>query len=115
MMINKRRKGAMAENAIVKYFQNRGFRNAHRRGVGFKGSDILGIDNVGIEVKNWQDLIAAFNEGLDQALKDKDLEHNPMALLIVKRPKKGSPKDWWAVMTLEDWVDLYNRQTRVTP
>lgn len=95
-----RRKGAVAERAVIAWLNNNGFPHAERRGAGFEASDIIGIPGVTLEVKNQKtmNLAAWVNQLVDEMQADGNLR----GAVIHKRRGHTDVGDWYA--TMPAWV-----------
>lgn len=94
-----RAKGTAAETAVVRFLQANGYPSCERRALAGSQDrgDVAGIPGVVVEVKaarkfelaSWMDetLVEAVNVGADM-----------VPLLVVKRPGKGSPGDWYWIV-----------------
>lgn len=105
------RKGYAGEAPVLDYLLKQGFYRAFRRrtqGVMDKG-DIGGIDNVVIEIKNHG--VYKFGAWMKELAQEKANAMAWTAALVVKPKGVGSTRvrDWWVVMTLEDYTDLLER------
>lgn len=105
-MSASRRKGTAAESAVVDYLKSVGFPYAERRALsGSKDrGDVAGLPGVVIEVKS------AARVELSEWLKEAEVEkHNANASVGVvwaKRKGKGSPGDWFVIMTGAQFIAL---------
>lgn len=102
------KKGYMGEMPVLKFLQDHGFYRAHRlrtQGAVDKG-DIGGIDKVCIEIKNQS--VYKFGEWMHELLREKNNSVANTGALVVKPKGVGEANvhQWWAVLTLEDYVDL---------
>lgn len=102
------RKGYAGEAPVLDYLRGRGFFRAYRKGsqgARDKG-DILGIDDVVIEVKNVSKY--DFSGWMRETLIEKANAGAKIAALVVKPMRIGASRvdQWWVVMTLEDYSDL---------
>jgi hypothetical protein len=93
-------KGTQAETAVVRYLQEHGFPYAERRAkTGRYDCGDINVDpSVVIEVKNHKAMDLA--GWIDQT--EVERENGSDALVAVcwhKRPRRGSPGDWYVTMT----------------
>lgn len=102
-MTNKpKNKGTAAETAVLRYVQANGFPDAYRKTLsGNKdGGDIQLNPNTIIEVKNYELPTGFPSEGqvakwMDELETELRNSGNPVGILVVKRPRRGSPADWF--------------------
>ena len=105
------KKGYAGEAPVLDYLKSRGFFRAFRRrtqGVLDKG-DIGGIDNVVIEIKNHG--VYKFGSWMKELAQEKSNALAWTAGLVVKPKGVGATRvrDWWVMMTLEDYTALLER------
>ena len=105
------KKGYNGEAPVLDYLLKQGFHRAFRRrtqGVVDKG-DIGGIDNVVIEIKNHG--IYKFGAWMKELAQEKSNALAWTAGLVVKPKGVGATRvrDWWVMMTLEDYTALLER------
>ena len=101
-----KQKGTAFETSVVDYFKAYGFPQAERRalhGNTDKG-DIAGIPNWTFELKNRRAL--DIGGALDEAKLEAHNAGTALYAAIVKRPRKGSAGEAYAVMPLSLLVDL---------
>ncbi len=100
-----KQKGTAFETAVVEYLKSRGIACERRalHGNTDKG-DIAGVPDWTFELKNRRtlDIGGAVDEARTEALNAR----TPWYVAIVKRPRKGSPADAFAVMPLSELVVL---------
>lgn len=89
-----RRKGAVAERAVVAWLQANGAPHAERRGAGFEAADIIGLPGVTFEVKNRAKL--ALPEWMRQLDKEMEADRSDVGVVIHKRPGQTYVGNWWA-------------------
>lgn len=101
-----KRKGTAAETAVVQYLQKNGFRYAERRalhGINDKG-DITGCGPIVLEVKNHKTIdLAGWLKELEYEVSNADAE---AGAVIAKRRGTTNVADWYAIMTVEQLVEL---------
>lgn len=105
-MSASKRKGTAAESAVVAYLREQGWNHAERRalsGAADRG-DIAGLVGVCIEVKDHREIRLA--EFIDEATAEGRNADADIAAAWIKRRGKGSPADWYVVMTGETFTDL---------
>jgi hypothetical protein len=108
-MVNPQgKKGYEGEVPVVEYLKRRGFRNAYRRnkqGSNDKG-DVGNIEGVCIEIKN----VARYDipGWMKETAVEKKRAGARTAAMVMKPKGVGSlrVREWWAVLTLEDYVQL---------
>lgn len=100
-----KQKGTAFETATVEYLKSRGIACERRalHGNTDKG-DIAGVDGWTFELKNRRTL--DIGGAVDEATLEAHNSGTPFYAAIVKRPRKGSPADAFAVMPLSLLVDL---------
>jgi hypothetical protein len=110
-------KGTAAETAVVRFLQANGYPHAERRalaGAQDRG-DVAGIPGVTIEVKAAKRFeLAAW---IEETLKESGREASPtqvVPLLVVKRPGKGDPGDWYWISDGQGMLSLLDEWTRET-
>jgi hypothetical protein len=101
-----KQKGTAAETAVVRWLQDRGYRNVERRslsGVNDRG-DIAGIPGVVIEVKNHQRM--ALPEWLAEL--DVEMKNDKAKTGVVIHKRKGTTDvgEWYATMPVNVWLEL---------
>ena len=99
-------RGTAAESAVVAYLRDHGWPHAERRtlsGAHDRG-DIAGIVGVCIEVKDHREIRLA--EFVDEATTEGANAGADIAAAWVKRRGKGSPGEWYVVMTGSTFTDL---------
>lgn len=102
-MSKNKAKGTRAESAVVAYLQEAPmqFPHAERRalaGASDKGDVLVGPGvKVVVEVKDHAKL--AMSHFLDEAVQEGENAKADLAAAWVKRRGKGSPADWYVVMT----------------
>jgi hypothetical protein len=101
-------KGYRGEFPVLDYLRRRGFRHAYRlrtQGIADKG-DIGNIDDVVIEIKNVS--IYDISGWMRETRKEKANAKAETAAMVMKPKGVGDTRigEWWAVMTLEDYVSL---------
>jgi hypothetical protein len=101
-------KGYRGEFPIVEYLKRRGFKYAYRlkqQGVQDKG-DVGHIEDVVIEVKNVAKYALA--EWMKELAYEKRNARAVTGAVVMKPKGIGDTRvgDWWAVLTLEDYVGL---------
>ena len=106
-MVNRSKaKGTAAESAIATYLVGQGWPHVERRtlnGSADRG-DITGIPGVMIEAKSVKTItLGAF---VDEAAKEKANDKADVGVVWLKRRGKGSPADWYVVMTGAEFVWL---------
>lgn len=99
-----RRKGAVAERAVVTWLTANGFPNAERRGSGFEASDIIGIPGVTLEVKNQAKVELA--KWVDQLTDEMHTDQALAGAVIHKRRRCTDVGDWYATMPVTVLADL---------
>lgn len=102
-------KGYTAENAVVKWLRDNGFRYAERRRAGATKDtgDIVGvIPGLVIEVKNHARM--ALSEWVDQLAQEMNNFDPPAWSGVVLHKKKGSTDvgEWYATMPASVWIEL---------
>lgn len=105
-MNRSKAKGTAAESAVVEYLNDNGFPNAERRALAGntdKG-DIAGIVGVVIEVKACAKTELA--GWVDEATVEASNARASIAAVWHKRPRKGSPGDWYVTMTGATFLQL---------
>lgn len=110
-----KRKGTAAESAVVAYLRSLHWPHAERRtlsGAADKG-DIAGVVGVCIEVKDHRDIRLA--EFVDEATVEADNANADIGVAWVKRRGKGSPADWYVVMTGATFAELLRGWEREGP
>lgn len=105
-MSAQRQKGTAAETAVVNYLRERGFVGAERRALkgGKDEGDITGLGPVCVEVKNCKTMDLA--GWVDEAMVEKANARAEIGAVWAKRRGKGSPADWYVVMTGAQFADL---------
>lgn len=105
-MSRERAKGTRAENAVVDYLRQRGFRTAERRaqrGTNDAG-DLTGLPGYVVEIKDHVRLeLAAW---VDEAEAERRNDGAHIAVVWHKRRGKGSAGDWYVTMTGAQFADL---------
>lgn len=110
-MSKAKRIGTKAETMVVKYLQEKGFKDVRRvvlNGRNDKGDIHVGSsDNPSMifEVKSrkneatYKEVESFMQELKTEAINvwGKDLENHAKSLLVIKRPGKGKVDDWWAI------------------
>jgi hypothetical protein len=101
-------KGYRGENPVLLYLRRRGFRHTYRmrtQGIHDKG-DIGNIDDVVIEVKNAA--IYDIPGWMRETAKEKSNAKAETAAMVMKPKGVGETRigEWWAILTLEDYVSL---------
>lgn len=99
-----RRKGAKAENEVVKWLQTNGHPHAERRGAGFEAADIIGIPGVTIEVKNQAKMELA--GWVDQLVDEMDADDNRIGVVVHKRRGRTDVGGWYATLPVHVFVRL---------
>jgi len=101
-----RRKGAAAENAVVKHLRANGFAGAERRIAGTDDAlgDITGIPGLVLEVKNQKALNLA--GWVDQLGDELDAAQTTHGAVIHKRAGKVDVGEWYATMPVSVLLDL---------
>lgn len=99
-------KGTRAETAVIAYLRIRGAVNAERRALngGKDRGDVTGIPGVCIEVKDERKVDLA--GWLTEALVEQRNSGAAVGFAWAKRRGKGSPGEWYVVMTGEQAVSL---------
>lgn len=109
--------GRRAESAVVDALLRAGFRYAERRrltGTIDRG-DITGLPGVVIEVKGSNGGASSrirLGEWLDETEREIANDKADTGVLVVKRPGKGKPEDWFAIMRLDRWLALLKEAGR---
>ena len=111
LMSKNKAKGTSAETAVVNYLIARGYIHAERRalaGVNDKG-DVAGLPGVCIEVKAHKTY--SIPAWLKELAVEKVNSKAQVGILVVKPVGVGSTNTgaWWAIMPLEQAVDLLDR------
>lgn len=101
-----KRKGTAAECAVVAYLREQGWPHTERRALrgALDEGDIAGIVGVCIEVKDHREIRLA--EFVDEATTEGANAGADIAAAWVKRRGKGSPGEWYVVMTGSTFTDL---------
>lgn len=106
-MVNRPKiKGTMAETAVVEYLRKCGATQVERRALSgtLDKGDIAGIPGLVIEVKNEQKLnLAGWTAECRGEIANAGAE---VGFVWAKKRGKGSPGDWYAVMTGDQMVEL---------
>ena len=110
-MSRNKAKGTSAETAVVNYLIARGYIHAERRalaGVNDKG-DVAGLPGVCIEIKAHKTY--SIPAWLKELAVEKVNSKAQVGILVVKPVGVGSTNTgaWWAIMPLEQAVDLLDR------
>lgn len=106
MSNQSKRKGTAAESEVIRYLQSRGRPHAERRalsGAQDRG-DVAGIPGVVIEVKDTK--AESWGTHLNETLTEQRNAKAAVGLLIRKRVRKTYVGDWYAVMTVDQAMDL---------
>lgn len=101
-----KQKGTRAETAVVDYLRANGYPAVERRatsGAKDKG-DIAGLLDVVVEVKSCAKL--EFSKWLAEAATEKDNAKAAVGVVWAKRRGKGSPADWYVVLSGSDFMEL---------
>ncbi len=106
-------KGREAENAVVRYLHERGYRYARRlrlKGAKDEG-DIYPGDGIPvcIEVKGGQGAISRLPSALREQVEETANVGAETGVVVSKIARNGRPAEWIASMTLEQYVDLVSR------
>jgi len=101
-----KQKGTRAETDVVRYLQERGWKNAERRAL--KGTldcgDISGVAEVCLEVKNQKaQELAGWVEELKVEIVNSKAS---TGAVIHKRKGKANVADWYATMPVNIYLDL---------
>jgi hypothetical protein len=105
-MSASRSKGTSFETLIVRYLQSRGWTHAERRALygSVDKGDITGTGPLVWECKNHKTLdLSTWLRQTETERQNADANHG---ILVVKRRSYGDPADQYAVMRLEDLVNL---------
>ena len=106
-----KQKGTRAESEAVQYAREQVVPAYRPAQAGAKDTgDIHGFDNITVQVKAWKDLTSALREGVKGAqvqAKNAGVEYG---VALIKKPR-ANVRDWYAVMTYEDFVRLYQERT----
>jgi hypothetical protein len=110
-------KGTAAETAVVRFLQANGYPHAERRALAGKldRGDVAGIPGVTIEVKAGKRFELAM--WIEETLKEAGREFSDtqiVPLLVVKRPGKGDPADWYWISDGQGMLSLLDEWTRET-
>lgn len=100
-----RRKGADAERRVAAWFRHHGWPDARRylAGDGRQPGDIDGVPGVCVEVKDCaKHAIPAWLRQVEAAAGAN------LPVLIVKERGNPNPGQWWAVMRLDRFADLFD-------
>lgn len=102
MTINIKQKGKRGELLLVSKLKEHGFNV--RRSVQYSGkvetaADVVGLDNIHVEVKNTENLKAW--DFMDQA--KRDCKGNNIPTVFWHK----NNHEWLVFMTLDDWMKLY--------
>lgn len=106
-MSKARQKGTSAETAVVEYLRERGFKWAERRalhGAVDKGDINLGDPSVVLEVKRCEKFLPG--EWIKELEAEKHNARAGIGAVWFWRRGKGSPGDWYVLMSGEDLVTL---------
>lgn len=105
-----RDRGARAERAVAAYLRERIWPRAERRQQGAPDDtgDMTGIPlPVIIDVKDHETIkLAAF---IDQLLAEQERAGARHGVVFVKRRRRTDPAEWYAVTTVEQYLDLCER------
>lgn len=101
-----RQKGTAAETAVVNYLRDRGFVGAERRALkgGKDEGDITGLGPCCLEVKACKTMDLA--GWLDELIAEKANARAEIGAVWAKRRGKGSPGDWYVIMTGDQFTDI---------
>lgn len=105
MSRSQQQKGRRAEIELSRLLNERGYHTRPGEAVSFgREADIVGLDGVHIEVKRREcpDISAA----LRQAREDADYFGDGLPAVF----HRGNRQQWRVVMTLDDWLRLYERR-----
>ncbi len=100
----RRRKGADAELALVRYLQANGFPYAERRGGGFGGADVVGPPGITWESKAQAG--ARLATWADQTEAARAAAGDTYGVLIAKRAGTTDVGRWFAVLPMAQFVAL---------
>ena len=104
-------KGREAENAVVNYLNQRGWRTAERRrltGANDRG-DISGMEDLTIEVKAEKRIaLAGYMKELEAEMENTGDRYG---VAVIKKRGTLDPAHWYAVMPFELFLDLYKETT----
>ena len=112
-MANKaKKKGTAAETAVVNYLTENGFTDAHR--VALHGNKDMGDvafitqdgRSVCVEVKNTKEI--PLSNFVTQAITERENSGSDLGFCVAKRPRKGSPGDWYVLLTLDELLRFIN-------
>jgi hypothetical protein len=101
-------KGSKWELDVARYFNERGFPEVERRygaGATLDKGDINGVKDTVVEAKNWAKI--SLSTIMDEALVEQKNAKKKFGISVIKR-RNRNVKDAYVVMTLEQWIDLYN-------
>ena len=99
-------KGTAAETAVVNYLIDNGFPHAERRALNGNQDrgDVAGVPGVVVEVKNAVRVELA--QWLDEAMREGRQANASVSVVWFKRRAKGSPGEWFVLMTGEQFTKL---------
>lgn len=102
--MSRRERGRETEKLVAKYLVTHGFTGAHVTSMAASGSDILGIENLDIEVKARR----GFNPSAAMAQLRARAKETGMGVAIMRLDGQGeaSMDDWVGVLRLSDLVYL---------
>ena len=102
---SSQRKGRAAELELVRILREHGYNDVRAgQAVSFGiEPDIIGLDGIHVEVKRREntDIAAA----LRQASEDAEYFGDGLPVVLTR----GNRESWRVVMTLEDWLELYEK------
>ena len=109
-----RKKGTRAELAVAKFLNHNGHPKAERSRAGWSDDrgDIDGIDDLTIEVKDQRRHdIGCWLKELEVEQKNRGTKHGVCA---VKKQGAINVEDWYAIMTMSEFVKLWNAYKNIS-
>lgn len=104
--------GTDAETKVVRYLQANGHPRAERlalAGASDRG-DVGNVDGLTVQVKSQRAMALA--SWVDDSRKQAKTAGNLYAVVAHRRRGKGNPADWYATLTLGQFVQLWNKASQ---
>ena len=112
MTKSKAEKGARGEREVVEIFDAAGFNQAQRGRAGATDDrgDVAGIQDLTVEVKNYNDVNRALIAGMKELAVEKVNNKTRWGVLCVKRKYRG----WVAILPLDEFALMYAELAKPT-
>jgi len=108
-------KGTRAELAVAKYLASNGHPRAGRTRTGWNDDrgDVEGVHNLTVEVKDQRryDL----SEWIKELAVEQENNATEHGVVVLKKRQCSEVGEWYAIMTMTEFVKLFNKIAKVPP